>query len=135
MSESNKVLLKKDNLQECFGRFVERLHKRTNKEVPKKLKFEFKGIAESTSVDTNSFSCNATSLAIIRQKPILVDKKQTDYFSLELHALCSDIFMDVHKVLEYGTRKEIIDLLSNKDYLVEQLIKVFYDLDKSLSDM
>lgn len=128
--ESEKIMLKVDNMQECFGGFVDRLRKRTNKEVPKKLKFAFKGIAESTSVDADSFKCSATSLAIVRQKPILVDKKETDYFSIELHAFRPDLCMDVHTVIEYGTRSEIVDILTDKEPLVEELIKGFNDLNK-----
>lgn len=128
--ESEKIVLTTDNIQECFGGFVDRLRKRTNKEVPKKLKFVFKRIAESTSVDTESFNCAATSLSIVRQKPILVDRKQTDYFSIELHAFRPDLFMDVHTVIGYGTRPEIINILDDKEALVEELIKVFHDLNK-----
>lgn len=134
-SNSEKMLLNKDNMKDCFEGMVDKLQKRAVKEVPKEFNEQFRGIAEHMSVDTNCFSCNATSLAIIRQIPIMKSEKKTDIFSLELHALRSDIFTDVDVALGYGVKQEIIDMLKDRDALVEKLIEEFHRLDESLSQM
>ena len=112
-SNSEKTLLNKDNMKECFEGMVDKLQKRAVKEVPKEFNEQFRGIAEHMSVDTNCFSCNATSLAIIRQIPIMKSEKKTDIFSLELHALRSDIFTDVDVDEETASKNDSYSLMKH----------------------
>ena len=121
------MTLDASNIHECFGRLVEELYERCDDGIFQSTGSSYYGFAQATRVGAD-FASDIATLAIERLlfTPTLM-------FSIGLYTICYEAKVSVGTTFEYGDQQKIVEMLGQKEEMVQRLVDLFYQFDESVA--
>lgn len=128
--KQKKLILRNDNMRECFTSLLRKLRNKSKLQLPLDDESNFKSFAESMRVKDDDFKYHYVSFAIVCHEPITRNEKSIYLASIELHALDTTTMIDSSVPMLIGHKSEVSEYLNQEDHvIIDELINTFNQLN------